>query len=74
MEFGNGQHAVIDWKKNNMNQANSRKRIGGSLISNILLANFRYAGNEDTWSRFRFGVVVYYQNAYLPDLPITKLD
>lgn len=72
LEFGNGQYAVIDWKTNNMNQANSSGKDRWQLISNILLANFRYAGNEDTWSRFRFGAVVYYQNAYLPDLPIQQ--
>jgi hypothetical protein len=72
IEFNDGQYGVIDWKTNDINQASSTGTDKWQLISNILLANFRYTGNEDDWSRFRFGSVVYYLNAYVPDLPIQQ--
>jgi hypothetical protein len=42
------------------------------LVSNILLANYRYSSDENNWDKFRFGAVIYHQKAYLPDLPIQQ--
>ncbi len=72
LEFYGGRFGVLDWKTNKMNQASTGGKDRWQLISNILLANYRYSGNENTWDRFRFGAVVYYQKAYLPDLPIQQ--
>ena len=41
------------------------------LVSNLLLANYRYTGNEDNWSKCMFGSVVYYTGAYIPRLPLS---
>jgi hypothetical protein len=72
LEFDGCQYGVLDWKTNNMNQASTGGKDRWQLLSNILLANFRYSGNENNWTKFRFGAVVYYQNAYVPDLPIQQ--
>lgn len=72
LEFYQREYGVIDWKTNNMNQASTGGKDRWQLISNILLANYRYSGNENNWNRFRFGSVIYHQKAYLPDLPIQQ--
>jgi hypothetical protein len=72
LEFYHRQYAVLDWKTNNVNQASTGGKDRWQLISNILLANYRYSGNENNWDKFRFGAVIYYQKAYLPDLPIQQ--
>jgi hypothetical protein len=72
LEFDQRGYGVLDWKTNNMNQASTGGKDRWQLISNILLANYRYSGDENNWDRFRFGAVVYHQKAYLPDLPIQQ--
>jgi hypothetical protein len=72
LEFYQRQYGVLDWKTNNMNQASTGGKDRWQLISNILLANYRYSGDENNWDRFRFGAVIYHQKAYLPDLPIQQ--
>jgi hypothetical protein len=72
LEFHHRQYGVIDWKTNNMNQASTGGKDRWQLISNILLANYRYSGDENNWDKFRFGAVIYHQKAYLPDLPIQQ--
>ena len=72
LEFDQREYGVLDWKTNNMNQASTGGKDRWQLISNILLANYRYSGDENNWDRFRFGAVVYHQKAYLPDLPIQQ--
>lgn len=72
LEFYHRQYGVIDWKTNNMNQASTGGKDRWQLISNILLANYRYSGDENNWDKFRFGAVIYHQKAYLPDLPIQQ--
>ena len=42
------------------------------LIANFLLANYRYTGDENNWSRCLFGSVVYYEGAYFPRLPLSE--
>jgi hypothetical protein len=72
LEFDQREYGVLDWKTNNMNQASTGGKDRWQLISNILLANYRYSSDENNWDRFRFGAVVYHQKAYLPDLPIQQ--
>jgi hypothetical protein len=72
LEFYQRQYGVLDWKTNNTNQASTGGKDRWQLISNILLANYRYSGDENNWDRFRFGAVIYHQKAYLPDLPIQQ--
>lgn len=72
LEFDQREYGVLDWKTNNMNQASTGGKDRWQLISNILLANYRYSGDENNWDRFSFGAVVYHQKAYLPDLPIQQ--
>jgi hypothetical protein len=72
LEFDGGEYGILDWKTNHMNQASTGGKDRWQLISNILLANYRYSGDENNWDRFRFGAVVYYHKAYLPDLPIQQ--
>jgi hypothetical protein len=72
LEFDQIQYGVIDWKTNNVNQASTGGKDRWQLISNILLANYRYSGDENNWGKFRFGAVIYHQKAYLPDLPIQQ--
>ena len=38
----------------------------------MLLANYRYSGNEDDWSGCKFGSVVYYTGAYFPKFPLQQ--
>jgi hypothetical protein len=69
-EFSDGSYGLVDWKTNDIN-----KLTGGygsdkwQLITNFLLANYRYTGDEDNWSRCLFGSIVYYEGAYIPRLP-----
>jgi hypothetical protein len=72
LEIYQRQYGVLDWKTNNMNQASTGGKDRWQLISNSLLANYRYSGGENNWDGFRFGAVVYHQKAYLPDLPIQQ--
>jgi hypothetical protein len=72
LEFDQREYGVLDWKTNNMNQASTGGKDRWQLISNILLANYRYSGDENNWDKFRFGAVIYHQKAYLPDLPIQQ--
>jgi hypothetical protein len=37
-----------------MNQASTGGKDRWQLISNILLANYRYSGDENNWNKFRF--------------------
>jgi hypothetical protein len=36
------------------------------------LANYRYTGNEDNWVKCNFASIVYYEGAYLPNLPLSE--
>jgi hypothetical protein len=69
LEFPNG-HAILDWKTYDIKRANGSGHERWQLISNILLSNYRYTGNEDNWDRFLFASIVYYGGAYIPRLPI----
>jgi hypothetical protein len=42
------------------------------LVTNLLLANYRYTGDEDNWNRYLFGSVVFYNNAYIPHSPLSE--
>lgn len=54
LEFDNDNYGILDWKTYNINQANGSGHERWQLISNMLLSNFRYANNEDNWSKFLF--------------------
>ena len=62
LEFDQREYGVLDWKTNNMNQASTGGKDRWQLISNILLANYRYSDDENNWDKFRFGAVVYHQS------------
>lgn len=69
LEFSNG-YGILDWKSYDIKRANGSGHERWQLISNILLCNYRYTGDEDNWSRFKFASIVYHDGAYLPRLPI----
>ena len=52
------------------------KTTGGidtwQLTANFLLANYRYTGDEDNWSKCSFGSIVYYGGSYIPRFPINE--
>ena len=58
LEFDQREYGVLDWKTNNMNQASTGGKDRWQLISNILLANYRYSDDENNWDKFRFGAVI----------------
>lgn len=70
-EFSDSRYALIDWKTNDI-----KGIVGGTdkwqLIANFLLANYRYTGDENNWSKCFFGSIVYYEGAYIPRLPINE--
>ena len=72
LEFDEGYYGLIDWKTNNIERFTGSGIDKWQLIANFLLANYRYTGNEDDWSRCLFGSVVYYENAYFPRLPLKQ--
>jgi hypothetical protein len=70
LEFPDGTFGTIDWKTYDINRVNGG-REKYQLIANLLLSNYRYTGNENDWSKLRFGAVVYYENSYIPRLPLS---
>jgi hypothetical protein len=70
-EFKDGRYGLIDWKTNDITK---NPRSNGAdrwqLIANFLLANYRYTGDENYWSRCLFGSVVFYEGAYIPRFPL----
>lgn len=71
LEFSNG-YGLLDWKSYDIKKANGSGKERWQLISNILLSNYRYTGDEDDWSKFRFASIVYHGGAYMPRLPIQE--
>jgi len=71
-EFKDGRYGVVDWKTNDISKAPSGGMDRWQLIANFLLANYRYTGDENNWSRCLFGSVVYYEGAYFPRLPLSE--
>ena len=71
LEYSYG-YGVIDWKAYDIDPATSTGHEKWQLVSNLLLANYRYTGNEDNWSECIFGSVVYYTGAYIPRLPLSE--
>ncbi len=69
LEFDKG-FAILDWKS-----YDDKPHSGGGakyqLIANLLLANYRYTGDENDWSQCIFGAVVYYNGAFIPRIPIS---
>jgi hypothetical protein len=71
LEYDYG-YVVVDWKAYDLNKVGSNGYEKWQLVANLLLANFRYTGSEDNWSRCLFGSVVYYAGAYIPRFPIPE--
>lgn len=64
LEYDEG-YALLDWKTYSFDVSISSHEKW-QLISNLLLANYRYTGNEEDWSRYCFSSIVHYTGAYLP--------
>jgi hypothetical protein len=71
-EFSDDRYGLIDWKTNDIDKAQSSGMDKWQLVTNLLLANYRYTGDEDNWNRYLFGSVVFYNNAYIPRSPLSK--
>jgi hypothetical protein len=70
-EFKDGRYGLVDWKTNDITKTPSGSGIDRwQLIANFLLANYRYTGDENNWSRCLFGSVVFYEGAYIPRFPL----
>lgn len=69
LEYDYG-YVVIDWKAYDLYKVNSNEYEKWQLVANLLLADFRYTGSEDNWSKCLFGSVVYYGGAYIPRFPL----
>jgi hypothetical protein len=71
-EFEDGSYGAIDWKVYNLDPVNGSGSEKWQLIANILLLNYRYTGDEDDWTKYNFGSIVYHSNAYIPRPPIKE--
>jgi hypothetical protein len=71
-EFSDGRYGLVDWKTNDIDKAQSSGIDKWQLVTNLLLANYRYTGDEDNWNRYVFGSVVFYNNAYIPRSPLSQ--
>ncbi|MFL6399787.1 MAG: hypothetical protein ACJ72J_09460 [Nitrososphaeraceae archaeon] len=71
-EFGDGKYGLIDWKTNDIEKAQSSGMDKWQLVTNLLLANYRYTGDENNWSKYLFSSVVFYQGAYIPRSPLSE--
>jgi hypothetical protein len=72
LEFDSGMYAAIDWKTYNLDPVNGSGGEKWQLLANLLLLNYRYTGSEDDWGKCLFGSIVYYNNAYVPRLPVKE--
>ena len=64
LEYPNG-YGLLDWKSYDLSK-NISGREKWQLISNALLANYRYSGKEDDWAKYYFSCIVHYTGAYFP--------
>jgi hypothetical protein len=72
-EFDNGRYGLVDWKTNDITKnPSSNGADRWQLIANFLLANYRYTGDENNWSRCLFGSVVFYEGSYIPLSPLNE--
>jgi len=73
LEYDNDCYGIIDWKSNEVNSVvTGGRKDAWQIIANMFLANYRYTGDEDNWSKCCFGAVVYNDGAYMPRLPISE--
>jgi hypothetical protein len=68
LEYDDNKYSVVDWKGYSLTPAKESGKEKWQLLANLFLANYRYTGNEDDWSKCLFGSVVYYEGAYIPRL------
>src|SRR5438874_11591423 len=72
-EFDNDRYGLVDWKTNDITKnPSSNGADRWQLIANFLLANYRYTGDENNWSRCLFGSVVFYEGSYIPISPLSE--
>jgi hypothetical protein len=72
-EFYDGRYGLVDWKTNDITKTPSGSGIDRwQLIANFLLANYRYTGDENNWSKCLFGSVIFYEGAYVPRFPLSE--
>ena len=71
-EFKDGRYGLVDWKTNDITKTPSTGVDRWQLIANFLLANYRYTGSENNWSRCLFGSIVFYEGAYIPRFPLSE--
>ena len=64
LEYSDG-YALLDWKTYLINNTISSYEKW-QLISNLLLANYRYTGSEDNWQKYLFSSIVHFSGAYFP--------
>ena len=64
LEYSRG-YALLDWKTYDLDNTISGHEKW-QLISNLLLANYRYTGDEENWTKYNFSSVVHYTGAYFP--------
>jgi hypothetical protein len=72
LEFDNGTYGQVDWKTYDDSGVSTNSYDKWQLCANMLLLNYRYTGNEDSWEKCRFGAVVYLGSAYFPTMPLTN--
>jgi hypothetical protein len=71
-EINDSRYGLIDWKTNDITKATVSGTDKWQLIANFLLANYRYAGDENNWSKCFYGSIMYYEGAYIPRLPLNE--
>ena len=71
-EFNDGRYGLIDWKTNDIEKAQGSGMDRWQLVTNLLLANYRYTGDENNWNKYLFSSVVFYQGAYTPRFPLSE--
>jgi hypothetical protein len=64
LEYSEG-YALLDWKTYSISNTISAYEKW-QLISNLLLANYRYTGSEENWKKYLFSSIVHYSGAYFP--------
>ncbi|MDE1853281.1 MAG: PD-(D/E)XK nuclease family protein [Thaumarchaeota archaeon] len=64
LEWGGRQYGVLDWKTGNLDPIRSGGYDQWQMISNVLLANYRYHGDEDDFTGLRFAKGIYYQGSH----------
>jgi hypothetical protein len=73
LEYPHGRYALLDWKTYDLSNTISG-REKWQLISNVLLGNYRYTGNEENWGKYVFSSIVHFTGAYFPRLETVEQE